>query len=227
MLGFGLPSREPSLPSLTIVEEDLPLFPPAPPPVLQAPQSSRNRRACLTKLVSEGVRRGTSSKVATKPAQPPFPGYWGCGGCLACSNAVFADRFLVVGTDSWYLIPDALDCTSGPALYLATCLLCPTRLQYGGVTNNLAKTIIWHREEAERRDGRPDNDLSEHLALEHGGWYSEGVQWQLVKQVSPLPSLLQVEEREEKDLLVKMLNELCLWWPQVDFCMIESTPVRA
>ena len=69
MLGFGLPSRAPTLQSLPIVEEDLPLFSAATPSVLKAPQSPRNRRTCLTKLVSEGVKRGSASKVTTKPVQ--------------------------------------------------------------------------------------------------------------------------------------------------------------
>ena len=167
-----------------------PLFNPAPkPPPTEVP-SPRQRRRKLTQLVQsclqrcrqrqEGESKGQAkvqpSTLWTSASQRPPPrGYYGCGSCLACSNAVFGEQFLVQATGSWFQITDSLDCSSRNVLYLATCMLCPSRPQYGGLAVCLEESIAKHREEAERRECRADNDLSAHLQDQHGGWWV--VEW--------------------------------------------------
>ena len=105
-------------------------------------------------------------------------------------------------------IKETIDCNPENVLYLATCLMCDNRLQYGGSTKNMRERIIMHKNDTKnvRPREKPDDELSQHFFEIHGGWYVDGVQFQLVKIVEQgeLPDIKAAMESCENSMMTQL-----------------------
>ena len=90
-------------------------------------------------------------------------GYYGCGHCQVCRISAFGDKFKIQHSNNWYKIKgwillnsyihllnrliclDCIDCESENVLYIATCLLCDKKVQYGGYAFNIKTRLGQHK----------------------------------------------------------------------------------
>ena len=140
-------------------------------------------------------------------------GYFGCADCEICRISKFGDRFKNQFSGIWYKIKDTIDCSDQNVLYIATCLICESKLQYAGSAvdmNDQLKKLKHDTKNAGPRE-KPENELSRHFAEVHGGWYADGVQLQLLKIVTQedFPNINAALEYSE----TSMVTQLSLYVP--------------
>ena len=140
-------------------------------------------------------------------------GYYGCGDCELCKVSKFGEKFKVEHSGDWYKIKETIDCNPQNVLYLATCVLCKNQPQYAGSTKDMRERIIKHKADTKniRPREKPEDELSRHFFETHGGWYAEGVLFQIVKIVE------QGEFKDMKEALESsahnMMAQLSLYEP--------------